>query len=174
MRKISIGIFTVVTVILFFLSTSVSVTATTHEATLMILDSNVMDEDPKAIASMTPQNIWAYANWNWTVDINDGDNINISTTCNYQNDIQYGTDTGYHHFLVNAVYKNGPDERGKETDFNITTTIPDSDTITLYIQFDVVYEGGVITIYWDVLAINYWENPDVERQNYGTGYVTLT
>ena len=175
MRKISIGIFAVITVILFFLATSRSVTATTYYGELMILDSDVMDEDPKAFAHTTPQNIWAYANWNWTVDINDGDNITINTTCNYRNYISGSqTQTGEHHFLVNAVYKNGLDEREDEADFHIVTDSGQSGSTPLYIIFNDVDEGGIITIYWDVQAINKVPTPDVERQNYGTGYVTLT
>jgi hypothetical protein len=177
MRKISIGIFAVSMAILFILSTSISVTATLHDETVMDLTSVVNTNSPFADVDMAPQNVWSYSSWNWTVDVSNGDEIKIYTDCYYYNNrASSETDTGEHFFLVQATYENDPDPRRYDdaTWGPIYTDDGDYDDETLIIYFDNIDEGAVIIMYWSVVAINTWESPPVESSDGHFGYITLT
>jgi hypothetical protein len=180
MRKISIGIFTLATVIIFFLSTSISVTAATHQETIMILESDVWDDSPYAEVSIDPQDVWTYADWEWTVEINNGDDVIIDTTCNWLNSVYPGWQwSGYHYFNVTASYVKGLDAREDTADlfvytFGLISSEPDAGSDTITVAFYNVERGGTIYLYWYVYAINYDQNPDVEAEDEHTGTVYLT
>ena len=178
MRKISIGIFAVVTVILFILSTSVSVTAATHRETTMVLESWVREDLDQASVNMTPQNVWDRDNWTWTPDINNGDDVIIDTTCEYLNANHYtGSYTGEHYFNVTASYVKGLDVRFGDDHAGIFTYgsqggIPERGSTTITVGFTNVQEGGTIYLYWYVLADNIIKSVTDEDENYGTIYLT--
>jgi hypothetical protein len=175
MRKAKIVIFTVFTVILFLLSTSTYVTAALDSRTYMILNSNVYDEWPWANVNADPQDAGGqYNNWSWTIDIDNGDDIEIKTTCNYNN---YYTTTGegYHYFFVMATYVYGLDIRGDHGYDDFTThDTGDSGSTTIRVSFGNVAEGAVINMFWYVQAINKEQNPDVDDDFDNTGTIYLT
>jgi hypothetical protein len=179
MRKISIGIFAVVTVILFILSTSVSVTAATHRETTMVLESRVREDLYQALVIMTPQNVWDRDNWTWTPDINNGDDVIIDTTCEYLNANYYvsGPPTGYHNFTVEGSYVKGLNTQEDADYAGIYTYgsqggIPERGSTTITIGFYNLEEGGTIHLYWYVLANNTKYSVTDEDENYGTIYLT--
>jgi hypothetical protein len=176
MRKLSIGIFAVAMAILFILSTSVSVTAFIHTQTIMVLSSNVNPSSPFADVDMAPQNVWSYSNWNWTVDVSNGDDIIINTHYYYNNNRNSGLDdTGRHFFSVQATYENDPEPRRYDlADFEIETDDWQFGDDILEIRFDDIDEGAVIILYWIVIATNIEKDPDVEDSEGHFGYITLT
>jgi hypothetical protein len=182
MRKMKIGIFAIATVILFLLSTSVSVTATTYQETLMELTSGVQEENPRAYVSMDPQDVWSNTDWNWTLDINDGDNVYIDTECIWINgNIRSSPPayTGYHYYYVEGDYRKGIDhindwdDLAKYTYGRTMGTEPEQGSDTLTLEFDNLEEGGTISLYWYVYAENY-KTPSVDADMEHTGTVYLT
>ena len=179
MRKISIGIFAVLTVILFFLSTSISVTAATHQEKLIELESKVWSENPYAQVTMSPQDVWSYSNWNWTLDINNGDNVYIDTKCIWANGNPWAPDSGKHFYLADGTYIKGATQIQDDDDHEEWTDGEDEEgwetgDITLTLQFNNVEEGGTIYLFWSVYALNIAPNPDVEVENWHNGTVKLT
>ena len=181
MRKISIGIFAVSTVILFILSTSVSVTAATHRETTMVLESRVREDLYQALVIMTPQNVWDMDNWTWTPDINNGDDVIIDTTCEYLNANIYNPPpyghTGYHYFYVEGAYVKGVSTQEDDDHVGIYTYgsqggIPERGSTTITVGFYNLEEGGTIHLYWYVLADNIIKSVTDEDENYGTIYLT--
>lgn len=169
-----------VTVILFFLSTSVNVTAATHQEILMELESKVWSVSPYAQVTMSPQDVWSYSNWNWTLDINNGDNVYIDTICYWAN----GNDppssgSGNHFYLSDGTYIKGATQIQDDDHLDIDTTGVTEDgwetgDHTLQIQFNNIEEGGTIYLFWFVHAINYAPTPDVKVENWHNGTVYLT
>ena len=179
MRKISIGIFVLATVIMFFLSTSISVTAATHQETLMILESKVLNANPYAEVSIDPQDVWTYADWEWTLEINNGDNVIIDTTCNWFNYNPWEQNSGYHYFLIEATYVKGLDTREDDDDHTewtdgVSGSTPERGSETITVQFNNVERGGTIYLYWYVKAKNYAAPGDPEAEDEHTGTVYLT
>ena len=132
---------------------------------------------PWANVYVDPQDVGGqYNNWEWTVDINDGDDIIIDTTCYYNNYyFPSSPGEGYHYFLVEATYVNGLDVRPDSDDFDITTYDRlDSGSTTISVQFENVDEGGTIYMYWYVQAINIDATPDVDADFENTGTIYLT
>jgi hypothetical protein len=183
MRKMKIGIFAVFTAILFILSTSISVTAATYEETLMILESNVHDSSPKATATMYPQDVWSYSDWEWTVDISNGDNVVIRTTCNYTNSIPYNPPPydfqGRHYFKIEATYihLSPPDSDYQEDEDEIETYgsiggVPASGSFTQTVTFNSVNPGGTIYLHWYVEAENIPDSVEDDMDHTGTVYLT--
>ena len=176
-----IGIFAVFTVILFFLSTSVNVTADTHQEILMELTSMVQDSDPKASTEMDPQDVWDYNDsWGWTLDIDNGDNVHIGTECIWINANYYEEDSGYHYYYVSGEYTKG----GITIEDDISTyewtdgtygAIPEQGSRTIYLEFDNVQEGGIITLYWYVYAENFkYGTPHPTEDEEHSGLVRLS
>lgn len=179
MRKISIGIFAVITVILFFLSTSISVTAATHQEKLIELESKVWSESPYAQVTMSPQDVWSYSNWNWTLDINNGDNVYIDTKCIWANGNEWTLNSGEHFYLTDGTYIKGATQIQKDDDHTEWTDGDYEDgwetgDTTLTLQFDNLEEGGTIYLFWSVFAKNWAQGgyPEVETNH--NGIVTLT
>jgi hypothetical protein len=178
MRKISIGIFSVAVAILFILSTSVSVTAATHRETLMVLDSQVDKDAPKASVSMDPQDVWQWAVWNWTLDITNGDNVIIDTTCNYFDANTWtGVVTGEHNFDVYGAYVNGMDvdddeDHESQDTYGAFGGVPEQGSLTMTVTFNNVDEGGTITLQWFVEAKNIATSDNADMNHYGTVYLT--
>ena len=180
MRKMKIGIFALATVILFLLSTSVSVTAYTHQETLMELTSMVQDDDPKASVDMDPQDVWDYEDWVWELDIDNGDNVYIDTECIWINANYFQEDSGYHYYYAAGVYRKGgttiPDS---DSTFEWTDgtygAIPEQGSRTIHLQFDNLEQGGLITLYWYVYAENKkYSNPVPIVDEEHSGLVRLT
>jgi hypothetical protein len=180
MRKISIGIFVLATVIMFFLSTSISVTAATHQETLMELTSKVWDADPKALVIMDPQDVWTYADWEWSLEINNGDNVYIDTKCIWLNGNNPSVpDSGYHYYYVDGTYIKGltykqDDDNHIEWTDGVSGSAWEQGDITLTLEFDNLERGGTIFLYWYVQAINYEYPgpPEAEDEHTGTVYLT--
>ena len=176
-----IGIFTVFTVILFFISTSVSVTAVTHQDTLMELTSRVQDSDPKASTEMDPQDVWDYNDdWEWDVDIADGDNVHIDTECIWINANYFQANSGYHYYYVSGVYtKGGTTKSDWDSMYEWTDgtygSIPEQGSDTLTLQFDNLEQGGTITLYWYVYAENFkYGTPNPTEDEEHSGLVRLS
>jgi hypothetical protein len=179
MRKVKIGIFALATVIMFLLSTSVSVTAATHRETIMVLGSRVREDNPRASVSMVQQDVWVASGWEWTVDINDGDDVIIDTTCEYLNANVYlgGGYTGHHYFYVEATYVKGLDVRNDDDYADIYTYgsqggIPEQGSTTITVAFYNLEEEGTIYLYWYVLADNLKHSVDAEDDHTGTVHLT--
>lgn len=173
MKKISIGIFAVVTVILFFLSISVSVTATIHTQEIMELGSYVSSSTPRASVRFTPKDVWSYAGWNWTVDVANGDDIVIKTLCTYGN--SQGSppaETGYHYYVVIADYSDPPTYDNDDADYEKYTGPDEGGGQTIEVSFTNVQEGARIDLTWYVEATNKNSNTFVWGQQ--TGIITLT
>lgn len=105
-RKMLMGVFTVLTVVLFFLSTSpIATAATTHSITPMRLDSWVGGEYPWAHYEF----VYLIPVVDWEVDINRGDHVKISTPYLWYQDwlmtfYPYMTLEGTHEFWFKVWY----------------------------------------------------------------------
>jgi hypothetical protein len=178
MRKTSIGIFASVTAILFLLSMSISVTAATHTEVLMVLGSRVKGSSPFAEVSFTPQNVWNYDDWTWTLDINNGDDVVIRTNCTWENTqfIYPPSDTGVHYFDVIADYYDPVPPRldSDDEDYQINTSYNESGWTILEVSITNVQEGAQIYLTWFVETTNTVQTPDVIVGDQETGTIYLT
>lgn len=168
MKRFKLGAFLIMTVLLLLSSMSTSVTAATFTETIVDLESEVTLGS--ASVSITPRNVWSYSGWTWVLDVNDGDNVQIRTYCEWSNG-QPGTGTtGEHYFYMEATYGDVP-------------TVYDDDKI-VYSQHDEsgwwhlsitvldVDEDTEIDLYWYVEAKNKeWPFPSDSNDQTGTIYL---
>lgn len=194
MRKLQIGLFSIFTAFLFLVSVSASVSAhdpvpfqEVNMETYIYSNSPFVDVNFEIVNPPTHQAIylvsWAQPTATWTLDIDNDDDIEIKSTCTWED--YYSppgqNPTGYHEYTLEAIYTYGVIEINHDTDFNKYTygaaDPPETDSQDIGVIFYGCQEGATIDVTWTVYAKNLFqsteENP-VEATAVVYGEISLT
>lgn len=171
MRKITLGIFSVLTIILFYFSTVPTATAPTSDFQPIDLYSSVGLPSPYAfveIDELIPEQ-------NWEIDINPNDNVKI--ICDYYWDwgpihgmYPYPTLSGVHEFWFRAEY---PKDNiiDAEHDKKETYRTEDAGSDTFEITVPACTEDSHIYVYWKVYSKHVETGYDIDDWEDGTIYL---
>jgi hypothetical protein len=170
-RKITIGIFTILTVFLVYLSTASNVAANPHERNYIDLKSWV-DPNPPGWAVNITINV-PPVNYRWNIrNVGSGDLVNLSVKCFYENNFDPAKiglgHSGYHWYSIDTLYK------GVHTmdNWSIETYAGQSGYYWLYHEVDNVDPFTTINVGWDVYVENYINDTDGEDDY--DGFIDLT
>jgi len=190
-KKISIGIFSMLTVILFLLSISVSVSAENIPFHKVDMTTKVYSNPPYVEAIITPyprynyllssNPYWAYLGW--SLDIDNGDNVFFVSTCtwfDYYSPPIPDLPTGYHAYSIDATYRYGETVIEASTNYYQYTfgayDPPETDNQDIGVTFYECHEGGTIEVIWQAYVINLHESTEenpVEDYECLYGRITL-
>jgi hypothetical protein len=171
MRKITLGIFSILTIILFYFSTLPTVTATTHEFHPVDLYSTVGIASPWAFVEIDI----VIPEQQWSIDISNGDTVKVITDYYWTHGpitvfYPWETCTGYHEFWFKLYY---PEEELIDSKYILKTTTKtaDSGSDSWDITTPVATENSYIFVEWKVKCTH------VESRNYDEleeeGYIYL-
>lgn len=171
MRKVTIGVSTIIIVILVFLSTALNVAAARHDVNYIDLESTVGPDNPgwtiDIIVNTQP------VSGRWTIrGVSSGDTVRIEVKCIYENNYdpaEFGTGySGYHWYSVDTLY----DSDHTWTNWSIETYAGQSGYHWIYHDVTGVDPGTSIYVSWDIYVENYIAETSGEDDY--DGYIDLT